>query len=163
MDSESLVRRIRDLRKSCDYTQEFVASYLDISRQAYSHYETGRNDPTLDALFKLAELYKMSINELICYLPSDSSKTRLQTNEVLRDYMTKHPIRYATGGIGGTALSNDALQDFLQFLDKPANTKKLKLLNRKEKELIYYFEQISAEDQDEIIEILKIKARKSHS
>ena len=30
---------LKKLRKSHKYTQEYVASYLDVIRQSYSHYE----------------------------------------------------------------------------------------------------------------------------
>ncbi len=46
-------------------TQKDVSAYLNISRQAYSNYETGKRDPDLGLLVKLSELYEISLNQLI--------------------------------------------------------------------------------------------------
>ena len=39
-DKRPLNQYLKELRKSCGYSQEFVASHLNITRQTYSHYET---------------------------------------------------------------------------------------------------------------------------
>ncbi|MCI9019606.1 MAG: helix-turn-helix transcriptional regulator [Eubacterium sp.] len=56
---------LKKLRKSHKYTQEYVASYLDVIRQSYSHYETGRTTPGIETLNKLANLYQIPLNELL--------------------------------------------------------------------------------------------------
>ena len=45
--------RLKALRKRSGYSQEFVASKLNIIRQTYSHYETGRIIPPIDSLYHL--------------------------------------------------------------------------------------------------------------
>ena len=45
---------------------------------------------------------------------------------------------------------------------KEAIVKKFRNFTNREKELFYYFEKISEEDKDEIIEIIKMKARRTH-
>ena len=56
---------LKKLRKSHQYTQEYVASYLDVIRQCYSHYETGRTAPGIETLNKLANLYQIPLSELL--------------------------------------------------------------------------------------------------
>lgn len=56
---------LKELRKSHKYTQEYVASYLDVIRQSYSHYETGRTTPSIETLNKLANLYQIPLDELL--------------------------------------------------------------------------------------------------
>lgn len=62
---QTLPGYLKELRKSHHYKQDFVASQLNIIRQTYSHYETGRVTPPVKALCKLAELYEVPVENLI--------------------------------------------------------------------------------------------------
>jgi len=62
---QTLSGYLRELRKSHHYKQDFVASQLNIIRQTYSHYETGRVTPPLKSLCKLAELYEIPLESLL--------------------------------------------------------------------------------------------------
>lgn len=60
----TMALRLKQLRKQRDqedfnnkWTQQFVASQLGISRSAYALYETGENQPSIDVLIKLCDLY----------------------------------------------------------------------------------------------------------
>lgn len=53
------------MRKSCGYSQDMVASYLNISRQAYSHYEVGIREPSIDTLRRLCILFDCTSDELL--------------------------------------------------------------------------------------------------
>lgn len=48
--NQTLPEYLKHLRKSRRYTQEEVAARLHISRQTYSHYETGRIRPSINVL-----------------------------------------------------------------------------------------------------------------
>lgn len=65
MSFSLLPLRLVELRKQHNYTQEYVSSYIHISRGGYSQYETGKRVPSSESLLKLAELYNISINQLI--------------------------------------------------------------------------------------------------
>ena len=65
MKTNELGQYLRDLRKSHGYTQEYVASQLNIIHQTYSHYETGRIMPPADALYLLARLYHIPAEHLL--------------------------------------------------------------------------------------------------
>lgn len=65
MNSKELGRYITQLRLSCGYSQQNIADTLGIVRQAYSHYETGRNVPAYHTIVKLAELYNVSTENFI--------------------------------------------------------------------------------------------------
>lgn len=60
-------KTLKFIRKSFDYTQEAVSRYLNIERQTYSHYETGRNLPSVEILYRLANLYNIGVENF--YLP----------------------------------------------------------------------------------------------
>lgn len=141
MNEKMLGRYLKGLRKSKGYTQEFVASYLDISRQAYSHYETNRVIPPNDICYKIADLYSISPDELIALsLFSNDTPTENTQYEFL-----------------------DSIEDFFSYLENSENIKKLRYLSANEKELLFYFDHLSSKEQHEIIEIIKLKLRLSKS
>ena len=53
------------LRKENNFTQRDVASKLNIAYQSYQAYERGVALPTLQNFIKLANLYEISLDELI--------------------------------------------------------------------------------------------------
>ena len=65
MANKTLEQYLKDLRKSCNYSQEFVASHLNITRQTYSHYETGRITPPVNSLYNLAKLYGVPVENFL--------------------------------------------------------------------------------------------------
>lgn len=140
MKKTIIPEKLKELRKANGYTQDYVASFLGIVRQTYSHYETGKRTPNYDILYKLARLYNISIDDIIqlTVIPAE-----------LEEYnYTQTP-------------TNEDLSGYLDYLNNPNNSKKFHLLNRFEKELLYYFEKLSEEDRKEIIEFTKIKAQKN--
>lgn len=56
---------MRELRALSGMTQEQVSKELNISRQVYSYYETGRRTPDLDTACRIAEYYKVGIERLL--------------------------------------------------------------------------------------------------
>ena len=72
---------IKFLRKKFGYTQETFAEALDINRPSVGAYEEGRADPRLTTLSKMAELFKVSVDELI---NDDLSKENLIPRQNVR-------------------------------------------------------------------------------
>ena len=64
---------LRVLRETCGLTQEQVANVLEIDRSAYTYYEIGRTEPNMHSLVKLANLFKVTLDEL---LADDAPVTR---------------------------------------------------------------------------------------
>ena len=56
---------LKDLRKKKGYSQEEAASRLNVVRQTVSKWEKGLSVPDADMLVKLAELYEVSVGELL--------------------------------------------------------------------------------------------------
>ena len=61
----TLSEPLKDHRTRCKMTQEFVAESLGVSRQAVSKWETGETDPTMSNLVLLAQLYGVTLAELL--------------------------------------------------------------------------------------------------
>ena len=58
-------KKIRELRRAKDLTQEQLADYLNISYQSVSKWETGTAVPDLSFVIPLARLFGISTDELL--------------------------------------------------------------------------------------------------
>ena len=56
---------LKRLRKSCGFRQEEVAKVLGIDRSAYSYYESGKTEPSVTNLIKIARMYKVDVDVLV--------------------------------------------------------------------------------------------------
>ncbi len=65
MSNIQLAANLRRLRNDHNYTQTQLGRKLNISRQAYSNYETGKRIPDLDMLIRIADIYHVSLEQLI--------------------------------------------------------------------------------------------------
>lgn len=63
--SQNFSQRLKDLREQHGYTQDALASELYVSRQAISQWENGKSSPDVDKLVALAQLYSISVDELL--------------------------------------------------------------------------------------------------
>ncbi len=59
--------KVKELRKSQNLTQEQLADLIGISRQAINAIEKEKFDPSLPTVFKMARLFKITIEELFIY------------------------------------------------------------------------------------------------
>ena len=139
MAKQRLSAKLKELRKAFGYTQYDVAVVLGIVRQTYSHYETGKRFPNSEMLYKLAGLYNVSVNDLLSL-----------TLDVDRNDVFDAPI---------PTQDSRELSELIDYLNVPFNKKKLQLLTQQEKELLFYYEQLSERDKKEIVEIIKIKLK----
>ena len=57
--------KLKLMRKEANLTQEELAQKLHVTRQAVSNYEQGRGYPSIDILVSIAELFKVSLDELL--------------------------------------------------------------------------------------------------
>lgn len=66
-DTMKFGKALSTLRKEADLTQNEVADRLNLSRQAISKYERGESFPDISVLVMIAELFNVTLNELINY------------------------------------------------------------------------------------------------
>ena len=59
------MKGLKQIRKERNLNQLKVAMDLNISREALSHYENGKREPSLDILNKLSEYFNVSVDYLI--------------------------------------------------------------------------------------------------
>ena len=60
-----LSEKISVIRKMNDLSQEQFAEELSVSRQAVSKWETGASVPDIKTLIKIADLYSITLDELV--------------------------------------------------------------------------------------------------
>ncbi len=140
MEKTLLSKRLKELRKVNNYTQDYVAEVLGTTRQTYSHYETGRRKPSTETLYKLSGLYNISVDDLLHL-----------SVELDRNIYYDAP---------GPSQSSEDLSAYLEFFNDPHNKRKYQYNTNLEKELLYYFQILTEPDKRELIEITKIKAKK---
>lgn len=72
------MNNLKLLRNRKGMLQEDVAKYLGLTRPAYSHYETGKRIPDAEMLEKLADLYQVTIDELMGRSPAEDAGRHLE-------------------------------------------------------------------------------------
>lgn len=71
------------LRKKADMTQSDVAIKLNVTRQAISHYECGDTFPDVSILVSIADLFNVTLDELIRSGEPSNSEALILTNIAL--------------------------------------------------------------------------------
>ena len=96
-----LADKLKQLRKEKGLSQYKIAGLLNMSRSAYSSYETNQRSPNYEILTQIAELYDVSID----YLLDRREYPRLTDDEVtlIDGYRSLPPP------------GRDTVQDFLAF------------------------------------------------
>lgn len=82
-----IAERLYELRREHGYSQESLAEALDISRQAISKWERAESAPDMGNLIALADLYGITIDELV--RPSDAASENDEVDEAAED---KSPV-----------------------------------------------------------------------
>lgn len=75
--------QLKILRQAKNLSQEALAEQLFISRQAISKWENGDATPDLENLVKLAEIFKVSLDELVLGKKIDSNQDDEEDDENL--------------------------------------------------------------------------------
>lgn len=57
--------RLKDLREDNDFSQKYIAEYLQMKQPQYSRYERGLRDIPTDILIRLAKLYNTSTDYIL--------------------------------------------------------------------------------------------------
>lgn len=73
-----LCNRIKQFREYNELEPSVLADILEITVEEYNSYESGKNVPTIDIVSKLAECYKVTVDEFYGYTP----RLTLHTNDL---------------------------------------------------------------------------------
>lgn len=106
MDQIKIGTFLKELRKEKNMTQESLAEKLNVSNRTVSRWETGSNMPDISMLVEIAELYDVSIPEIING-ERKSEKMDKETKETavaMAEY-SKNAVKRRILGITGNLLS----------------------------------------------------------
>lgn len=106
------MKRLKILMDEYEESQKELARYLDVKPSSVSHWVTGRYNPTVDTLLKIAERYGVSTDYLLGH--SDSRAFGEPDGiRLLREYLsTKNDIEYSTGELSSL---DDIITRILRF------------------------------------------------
>lgn len=65
VDMTKIKERLKRLRKENGVSQKEVADYIGVSVSAYSNYEQGIREPSLDVLLKLSDFFDTTCDYLL--------------------------------------------------------------------------------------------------
>lgn len=65
MYAESFAQKLAQARKDAGYTQRQVAEILKMSKSTIASYETGRTEPDIETIGRLADFYEVATDWLI--------------------------------------------------------------------------------------------------
>lgn len=121
----SLGENIKRRREHLKMSQECVAERLGVSRQAVSKWETGLSEPTASNLIQLAEVFEISLSELVDPQKNDeeqvTSEKRLHEktpNQILRTNLTKWAIIFHAAFLNASAIW---IRAYLNYPDGEGN------------------------------------------
>ena len=85
-DADLFCANLSTLRRNADMTQSELADKLNLTRQAISRYEKGDSFPDISILVKIAEIFNLSIDELIgAGSPTDGEQELLKSAALGKD------------------------------------------------------------------------------
>ena len=72
---------LKKLRVEKGWSQQYVASQLKITQQAYANYESGKREPDNNTLVKLGEIFDVSVDYLLGRPEDASQKSNIQVTD----------------------------------------------------------------------------------
>ena len=72
----NIAKNIRLLRRKQNMTQDQLAERLHVTRQTVSNYETGKSQPDIDTIVRLAEALQTDPNTLLYGIPTPPNRKR---------------------------------------------------------------------------------------
>ena len=102
------MKKLRELRKNKGLLQGEVAKAVDVSQSVYARYESGKLDPSLETLSKLADFFNVSVDEVL----GRPNSAKWKTSPVPQpDYLSKETVLIPI--IGRVRAGYDALAEQL--------------------------------------------------
>ena len=111
MSNIQLANNLRSLRKKHGLTQKDLSKMLNISRQAYSNYETSKRTPDLDSLLYLSRFYHLSLDTLVLHNLEDS----LRPQELLAESQIPYLLAKDKKTDAAIYLSQEELDFIIRF------------------------------------------------
>ena len=96
---KNLPEKLKSARISTGLTRKQVAERIGISYAVLTHYETGDRNPSLNVLYSLAKLYKVSVDYLLDVTVSTSNTIVLDGLNNNQKQIIKDTVNYFRNSI----------------------------------------------------------------
>ena len=63
--SKEMANKLKTFRTSSGFTQQAIASKINVDRSTYSNYERGVTEPDIKTIIKLADVFNVTTDELL--------------------------------------------------------------------------------------------------
>lgn len=137
MDAKLLLgTRLRKFRKENGYSQNHIANILGVERSTYTYYETGKTVPVIFDLMRLADLYSVSLDDLLGFHADSSDPLAFGDPRQPVKTTVRRKERYLS----------EAVQD----------------LSAEERQLLAYYRSAKSAERRQIFEYLRLSRRKEH-
>ncbi len=108
-------------KKRCELklSQEYIAEQLGVSRQAVSKWETGQSEPTAKNLVELANLFQISLSELVSseQVSKEQKKKQKKPNLILRTNLSMLAIIFQAGFLFASTQISYKMVDGKEIID----------------------------------------------
>lgn len=92
----AVARNIRFFRTANKFTNQELAKRIDVCAASISAYETGRCLPSLDVMFRLADVFDVSVSALLVEQSTTKSEISLsEAIQVIIDHNAQIPAMHA--------------------------------------------------------------------
>lgn len=110
---------LKILREKNNLTQAEIAEKLHIQRQAYSHYETGRNKPSVEQIYMISKIYNEDIEKLLEVYVNRDDKT-IDLIRMVNEEKDNHIATLEDFKKVYNSLYNDSIayKEFLEYMQK---------------------------------------------
>ena len=151
----SLAAYLRLLREKQGLTQSEVADKLDMQRNAYSHYETGRNKPSVEQLYYLSKIFNIDIEKLVnVYVYRNDENLdliKLLNEEEKIDLNTIEDFKKVFDSLTN---DNKAYREFLEYMQVKGTSKK-DGIDIDVEEMVFYYKHCSTVERMMIKSLLQ--------
>lgn len=96
---KNLAEKLKSARLSTGLTRKQVAERIGISYAVLAHYETGGREPSLNVLYSLAKLYKVSVDFLLDVTVSTGNTVILDGLNDNQKQIVKDTVNYFRNSI----------------------------------------------------------------
>lgn len=112
---------LKKLRSLHNYSQSYVAEYLNVSRQMYIKYESGEVEPSVKVVKELCKLYKVEYSAILGELEFVLEKSKAEYNNYswknAREWFVTSPAAYYGVKNPYSALQLQAVNQIKQLSD----------------------------------------------
>lgn len=121
MNEIDVAQNLKQLRKKHGYTQQELANILKVAKTTVSTWERGAAKPRMDAARQLANLYGVTLGQLVGETNLTESKSSNTTNQEpidLQKYAVDDSERNEAINAGGVPISDDDWEIIKAILSK---------------------------------------------